>query len=42
MVMELQKWAQGWEDLPLNQITSDMIEEKLASSDIKTTAQQRH
>lgn len=35
MVMELQKWAQGWEDLPLNQITSDMIEEKLASSDIE-------
>lgn len=31
MVMELQKWAQGWEDLPLNQITPDMIEEKLAS-----------
>lgn len=31
MVMELEKWSQGWEELPLNQITPDMIEEKLAS-----------
>jgi hypothetical protein len=31
MVMELQKWSLGWEDLPLNQITPDMIEEKLAA-----------
>ena len=31
MIMELQKWLLGWEDLPLNQIMPDMIEEKLAS-----------
>jgi len=31
MIMELQKWSLGWEDLPLNQIMPDMIEEKLAS-----------
>lgn len=31
MVMELEKWSQGWEELSLNQITPDMIEEKLAS-----------
>lgn len=31
MVKELQKWIQGWEELPLNQITPDTIEEKLNS-----------
>ena len=31
MVKELQKWTQDWEELPLNQITPDMIEEKLNS-----------
>lgn len=28
ILKELQKWTQGWEELPINQITPDMIEAK--------------
>lgn len=31
MIKEMRKWVQYWEELPLNQITPDMIEEKLNS-----------
>lgn len=31
VTQELQRWLQGWEEVPVNQITPDMIEEKLES-----------